>query len=122
MKNLKFTFQTSPNFSGVTEEFEFSANNPGETIEKIKSLLRGSGIKPEEGEAFLVLRNFDGDNYDHIEIGDIGERLDGSYRFVVNEEFLEIFPQFPSTVKNLELEDFDLLEAIISNLFEIEFE
>lgn len=122
MKNLNFIFQTSPNFMGVTDEFEFSAKNPKETIEKIKNLLSGSGIKPEEGEAFLLLKTSDGDNFDSIEIGDLGERFDGSHRFIANEYLWEFFPKLPPAIKNMDLEDFYLLEVIISNLFEIEFD
>jgi hypothetical protein len=104
MKKLDFVFQTSPNFRGVTDEFEFTATDSDEAIEKIKDLWHGSGIQPDEGEAFLLLKIREDDNYNYIELGDLGEYTDKSYRFILNEEFFEYYPKNLFQKKDLRLD------------------
>ncbi len=118
MKKLDFVFQTSPNFRGVTDEFEFTATDSDEAIEKIKDLWYGSGIQPDEGEAFLLLKIREDDDYNYIELGDLGEYTDKSYRFILNEEFFEYYPKNLFQKKDLRLEDFDLLKILISALLQ----
>ncbi len=118
MKKLDFVFQTSPNFRGVTDEFEFTATDSDEAIEKIKDLWYGSGIQPDEGEAFLLLKIREDDDYNYIKLVDLGEYTDKSYRFILNEEFFEYYPKNLFQKKDLRLEDFDLLKILISALLQ----